>query len=406
MDASNVLDAYRYYRTKLRGTDSTDEPIDPGLVLEVIERRLMVVSINLGEADDPYLIFESLNFKGSPLTQADLIRNYYLMRFPVSDQQNIYDRLWLPMQNTLREELNDFMWRYMMMVTGEATRRGEIYAQLKKRLQNQKPEEVVASLTEMARHAEYYETFITPTSEGHLAAARQLERLQRWEVEIARPLLLALAQRRREGGVNNGGYVKALQAIESYVVRRTVCEIPTNTLQKVFIDMAPRLVAGESATWLIEWLAGLTGVRRWPTDDEFKARWVTYPIYGYRSDRCKFVLESLEDAYQHREQGSYLQATIEHILPQSLTDEWRAELGDAADAVSATHLNTIGNLTLTAYNSELSNVSFKRKRAIYSDSHYELTSRLTTVQKWDAAAIEVRAQDMWKSAKDIWWRPA
>jgi hypothetical protein len=351
------------------------------------------------------LIFESLNFKGSPLTQADLVRNYYLMRFQVSDQQHIYDHLWLPMQNRLGEHLNDFMWRYMMMVTGVATRKGEIYTQLKKQLQNQKTEDVKESLKEMARYAEYYETFVTPTTERHPSAARQLARLRRWEVEIARPLLLALAQRRREGGVNDDGYIRALQAIESYVVRRTVCEIPTNTLQKVFIDLAPQLAAGESAAWLIQVLAGQTGVRRWPTDDEFKARWVTYPIYGYRSDRCKLVLESLEDACRHREGASYDLATVEHIMPQSLSDDWRTDLGDAADALAATHLNTIGNLTLTAYNSELSNANFSRKRVTYANSHYELTRTLTTVKKWDAAAIEARAQDLLKLAKDIWWRP-
>lgn len=404
LDDSNVQAAYRYYRSKLRSADSAEQPIDPRLVLEVIERRLMVVSINLGEADDPYLIFESLNFKGSPLTQADLVRNYYLMRFEVNDQQHIYDHLWLPMQNRLRDDLNDFMWRYMMMVTGEATRRGEIYAELKKRLQNQKPDEVKASLTEMARYAEYYQTFVTPTAELHLGAARQLERLRRWEVEIARPLLLALAHRRREGGIDDDGYVTALQAIESYVVRRAVCEIPTNTLQKVFIDMAPRLAAGESAEWLVEWLAGLSGPRRWPTDEEFCAKWITYPIYGYRSDRCKLVLESLEDACGHREPASYLPATIEHIMPQTLTDEWREVLGDTADAVAATHMNTIGNLSLTAYNPELSNANFLRKRAIYANSHYELTRKLTTAKKWDAASIEARAKDLWQLATAIWWR--
>ncbi len=406
LEESNVQAAYRYYRTKLRGSDLAGEQIDPRQVLEVIERRLMVVSINLGVDDDPYLIFESLNFKGSPLTQADLVRNYYLMRFEVGDQKRVYDCLWSPMQNRLADHLNDFMWRYMMMVTGEATRKGEIYAQLKKRLQNQEPKEVESSLTEMARYAEYYETFITPSAELLPAAARQLDRLKRWEVEIARPLLLALAQRRRDGGIDDADYVRALQAIESYVVRRTVCEIPTNTLQKVFIDMAPRLAENKSTDWLIQWLAELTGPRRWPTDDEFKAKWVTYPIYGYRPDRCKFVLESLEDACQHRERAAYIQASIEHIMPQSLTEEWRAHLGDAADVVGTTHLNTIGNLTLTGYNPELSNFSFERKRAIYANSHYELTRRLIAATKWDTTVIEARAVDLWESARVIWWRPS
>ena len=123
---SQFKKAYEYFRRRLLGQISADGlASDPKRILEIIERRLMVVMINLSDADDPYLIFESLNFKGSPLEQSDLVRNYFLMRFPVTEQQSIYQSLWLPMQNQLGPDLTEFM-RHFLGAEGEEVRKTDI----------------------------------------------------------------------------------------------------------------------------------------------------------------------------------------------------------------------------------------------------------------------------------------
>lgn len=402
---SNVTAAYKHFRNRLIGRDGNDEPIDATRVLEMIERRLMVVSINLGDADDPYLIFESLNFKGSPLTQADLVRNYYLMRFQVSDQQRVYDELWLPMQKRMGEALTDFMLRYMMMTTAEVVRKGDIYAQLKRRLQSESPQEVEASLRSMSLFSEYYLTFFQPEAEPDPAASRHLARLRRWEVETAHPLLLVLADRRRSGAMVIEDYRRCLAAVESYVVRRSVCSLSTNHLQKVFIDLAGRVAATAVAEWLIGALIDATGARRWPTDEEFREQWLKHEVYTYKQDRCKLLLEALEESFEHKEPSTFLTATIEHVMPQTLTNEWRVMLGESADVDWNRLVNTIGNLTLTGYNSELSNAPFERKKEHYAESHFELNKHFADVEKWDAVAIRARAEALWEHARHIWWCP-
>src|SRR6202035_2229854 len=128
---SQFKKAYEYFRKRLRDQVGDGESIDPKRILEIIERRLMVVMINLSDTDDPYLIFESLNYKGSPLEQSDLVRNYFLMLFTVTDQTTIYETLWLPMQTQLGPDLTEFM-RHFLGAEGEEVRKTDIYAAIKR----------------------------------------------------------------------------------------------------------------------------------------------------------------------------------------------------------------------------------------------------------------------------------
>ena len=123
---SQFKKAYDFFRRRLRSQDDDGNPLDSKRILEIVESRLMAVMINLSDNDDPYLIFESLNFKGSPLEQADLVRNYFLMRFPVTDQQAVYDDIWLPMQSRLGPNLTEFM-RHFLGSEGEEVRKGDVY---------------------------------------------------------------------------------------------------------------------------------------------------------------------------------------------------------------------------------------------------------------------------------------
>jgi hypothetical protein len=403
--ASNIFTSYKYFRSRLKGKTTEGETIDPKRILEVIERRLAVVSINLGESDDPYLIFESLNFKGSPLTQADLVRNYVLMRFTVNEQQRVYDQLWMPMQQRLDAHLTEFMRQYLMK-DGEDVIRAEIYPALKKRVAELDSPAVESQLKAMNEFSEYYLRLVKADTEVNPAARRYLMRLQRWDLSTAHPLLLRLYDAMRRNRLAATDFVECLQLIESFAVRRTVCDVPTNQLKRIFLQLAKSIDEDDTVTWLRSDLASGSLGARWPDDGEFKVAWESYRAYNpSRIDRCKLILEALEESYNHKEPAELDGATIEHVMPVTLSQHWRATLGDEAEETHVRYLHTIGNLTLTGYNSELSNLPFDRKKDLLAQSHYELNKCLADQPAWGAAQILTRSKDLWQRARQVWPHP-
>jgi hypothetical protein len=402
---SNILAAHSYFRKRLNGKSSDGEAIDPIRLLETIERRLIVVNINLGDADDPYLIFESLNFKGEPLTQADLVRNYFLMRFTVNEQQRVYDQLWLPMQQRLDAYLTEFMRQYLMK-DGEEVARSEIYPALKKRVADVQAAAVESQLRAMTAFSEYYLRLVQPEKEGHPAIRRCLTRLQRWDLATANPLLLRLYEAYQTKKLTAENIEECLRMVESFAVRRAICEVPTNQLKRIFLQLAKTFEETNTITWLQTQLASGSYGARWPKDDEVREAWLAYRAYNpARIDRCAMILESLEEHHGHKEPADFKGATIEHIMPQTLNDGWREMLGPRADDVHGLYLHTIGNLTLTAYNAELSNWEFPKKKKTLAESHFELNKCFAGVQTWGEDQILTRSKAMWDRARQIWPRP-
>ena len=152
---SQFRKSYDFYRRRLKDRDEEGNPLDARRILEIVETRLMVVMINLSDNDDPYLIFESLNFKGSPLEQADLVRNYFLMRFPVTDQQGVYEGLWLPMQTRLGPSLTEFM-RHFLGSEGEEVRKGDVYAAIKRLVADLDAPSIRLRMSRMAQLSVFY----------------------------------------------------------------------------------------------------------------------------------------------------------------------------------------------------------------------------------------------------------
>lgn len=399
---SSLNQAYLFFRKTLKEEDN--ESINIRRVLEIIESRLSVVNINLGENDDPYLIFESLNWKGSSLKQADLVRNYLLMRFPVAKQQKIFDEFWAPIEQKLEgDELEEFFRMYLMK-DGTEVKKGTVYSVIKSKFQQiTEGEELQEELVRMKQFSIYYEKIINPDSISSLN--KQLERIKRWIITTSHPLLLQLYNSYAQDKLSPEGFVECLKCIESFAVRREVCRVPTNQLKRIFITLAKNYNSESIVESILDSLLKGTSGGRWPTDDEFLNSWMTYRAYD-NSIRCKFILESLEESFEHKETVSFEKATIEHIMPQTLTQDWRKMLGfDKADTVHEALLHTIGNLTLTGYNSELSNSAYQEKIELLTESHYELNKYFLTKSCWTQNEIEQRALDLWDIAKRIWPRP-
>jgi hypothetical protein len=180
--------------------------------------------------------------------------------------------------------------------------------------------------------------------------------------------------------------------------------VPSNSLSGLFIAFCKSKPVTETpSAWLSTSLARENKNRRWPTDAEFEDRWVRGGVYGSRV--CQVILECLEQSYGHHEIASFDESSIEHIMPQTLTPEWYEMLGaDAAD-VHAQWLHTMGNLTLTGYNPELSNRSYAEKRTLFATSHFELNRHFGDSERWSVSEIEARARGLFKVAVQLWPRP-
>jgi hypothetical protein len=398
--------AFDFFRRKLTGVDSDGVAIDLDRMAEALKSRLTVVAIHLGETDDPYLIFESLNAKGAPLTQADLIRNYVLLRLRANDQQKAYETAWLPMQKLLvGDHLSEFMRNYLMQ-SGEEVVKSAIYATLKKRLLKVPDSAVFNELNELRQTSVVYAEIVGLNQHSDPAIARRLARFRRWEVATANPFVLKLLLALDRGAFARQDVTACLEIIESFVVRRAICAVPTNQLKRIFLSAAKDMPEkGNVADWVGTMLAEGVSGRRWPKDEELQDDLLRYRAYSNPIDRCKFILETLEEFSGHKEPASYEKATIEHIMPQTLSPEWRAELGERADAVRERWLDLLGNLTLSGYNSELYNYPFSVKRELLSESHFVMNEWISAQQQWGEAEMNARTTFLFESAKKIWARP-
>lgn len=400
--------AYAYFHKVLAQEDLDGNPIDPVRMFNTLVSSLQVVMINLGESDDPYLIFESLNYKGEPLTQADLIRNYVLMRFrhslePGGEQERVYVELWKPLEDSLGPSLTEFM-RHYAMKEGENIKTGGIYAAIKKRLLACAEAEAVKNeISAMRKHGQFYEMFLCPERASTGGIRSRLATLRSLDMTTSYPLLLRLFQAYSEEQISEQDLLSCLDMIESFSVRRSVCNVPTNAYNKLFLQWARNFSSDRVVEWLASQMIAGSGGRRWPNDIEFRAALTTQPQYGRKSTR--HILLRIEESYGHREIVDTSSATIEHVMPQTITDTWREELGHDAERVHGELVHSLGNLTLTAYNSELSNLAFTEKKAMLETSHFELNRWICSQSNWTEEQIRARSEDLADRALRLWPRP-
>ena len=404
--ASSILNAYDFFKKKLcEDCDEEGRPIQAEKIMETLADKLEVVMINLGEDDDPYLIFESLNAKGEPLSQADLVRNFILMRFKHSiaaggEQQRIYDDYWQPIQGSLGERLTDYL-RHYLIKDGAESKRSNIYLAAKdvfnRCRDDREVEEKLASLLQCAR---YYASFLDPRLEADKSVAIRLDNLREIGVTTLYPLALRLFEERSINSITSNDLEKCLMILESYLIRRLVCGIPANSLNKTFNTLSRTFPGGDHLDWLQDSLSNVSGAGRFPTDDEFETAFINQPQYGRAN--TKYILIQIEKSHLHKEAVAFGNLTIEHIMPQTLSEEWVQKLGELSDNIHEIWKHTFGNLTLTAYNSELGNSALGKKMDLLAKSHLEINRSLAQHTSWGNEEIEARAKTLFSYARSIW----
>jgi hypothetical protein len=366
----------------------------------VITGKLTLVSIILDEKDNPHRIFESLNGKGRPLSQADLIRNYFFMRLPQSEHESVYRGLWQPMQRRLGEEnLTEFVRHYLMHF-GQVVKESDIYSTLKERIDDS-DRAPRTHLEELARFAEHYEVLLHPEKAPSPALRERLDRLQRLEITVAYPFLLPLYAEFARKAITEEQLCAVLDVVETYVVRRFVCGLPTHGLNKIFTPLFRQV---QKQPDVVEGTKTLLAEKACPRDDEFRDHLDSAKLYGPGERRAKtlIILGRLEAALGHKERVEPVDFTIEHVMPQTLTDWWKSHLGETWEDDHEQLLHTLGNLTLTKYNPELSNKTYPDKRALLAQSHVEMNRYFADVEHWNEGEIQRRADALSDLAMSVW----
>ncbi|NLX48593.1 MAG: DUF262 domain-containing protein [Methanospirillum sp.] len=376
--------------------------------------KLTVVDIALSrDQDNPQLIFESMNSTGRELTQADLIRNFILMGLEPDLQTRLYEQYWRPMEVDFGQEaygihFDSFMRHYLTVKTGEIPNVREVYEAFKAHARSPEIAEagVEALVADIRDYARYF-CAMALGSERDSDLAGVFQDLRELKVDVAYPFLLELYRDYSTGVLSKGDFIEAVRLVESYVFRRAICNIPTNSLNKTFATFSRALKKDRYLESIKAHFVRLPSYRRFPTDEEFRREIQNRDLYNFRSR--SYWLRRLEN-FKRKERVIVDEYTIEHILPQNenLSPDWRTSLGPDWERIQGTWLHTLGNLTLTAYNSEYSDRPFSEKRDMaggFRDSPLRLNQGLGQVENWNEEAILARAARLAKLAVDVWSAP-
>ena len=379
--------------------------------------RLAVVDVALDPGqDNPQLIFESLNSTGKRLTASDMIRNFVLMGLEPAHQTSLWRDYWHPMevlfgQGKYAEEFNKFMRHYLTFRTGEIPNVSAVYEAFKSYSAQRDREggDVESLVADVRRFAEYYCVMagLKPAEDSSLEAA--FRDLREFKVDVSFPFLLELYEDHADGELSADDFLKVLRLTEAYVFRRAICSIPTNSLNKTFANLGRVVDKGRYFDSVCEQLMGLPSYRRFPRDGEFRQEIVKRDLYNF--PRKLYWLRRLEN-HDRKDPISMADYSIEHIMPQNehLSDSWKEALGkNDWQRVHGQYQHTLGNLTLTAYNSEMGDKRFSKKRDMeggYARSHLWLNDGLEKIDEWNEQSIKDRAERLADRALDVWGGPA
>ncbi|WRA84538.1 DUF262 and DUF1524 domain-containing protein [Helicobacter pylori] len=380
--------------------------------------KLMIVWIALEKGkDDPQLIFESMNSKGIELTQADLIRNYIIMETEDEKQEDFYNQYWRAMEEDFkqskkqskREDLfSKFVRHYLTIKTGKIPNEKRVYEAFKDYQQKERIE-IEDLLKDLQKYCGYF-CQIAFKKEADKDLNKALSFLVDLEMDVIYPLLLELYSDYSDGVLSKQDFTPIIALTESYICRRAVCGLGTNSLNKVFPFVTKKIDKKQYLKSVEEHFGSLTGNQKFPNDFEFKDSFITKELYGRnktKKKKTKYFLERLEN-FDTKEPVNTQECTIEHIMPQTLNLEWERDLGENFQAIHEKYLNTIGNLTLTGYNEKYSNNSFQKKRDMekgFKQSPLRLNQSLRDLEVFGEEQIKKRANVLADWALKIWTYP-
>jgi hypothetical protein len=384
--------------------------------------KLVVVDIALTrDQDNPQLIFESMNSTGKELSQADLIRNFILMGLDPELQTKLYEQFWRPMELEFGQQgyetyFDSFMRHYLTVRTREIPRIDEVYEAFKafaRVTRSDAPDDrqhIEGLVREIRAHSQDF-CALALGKEQNEELKEAFGNLRELKVDVAYPFLLEAYHDHKAGLLSSGDLLTIVRMVEAYVFRRAICSIPTNSMNKTFgafaknIDKSKYLESAQAQFLL------LRSYRRFPTDEEFEREFKIRDLYNLRVRM--YWLARLEN-FERKERVAVGEFTIEHLMPQNenLSPEWQKDLGPNWKQIQEKWLHTLGNLTLTAYNSEFSDRPFQEKRDMphvpkksLKQSPLHLNEGLGMLDRWNEQTIQERANRLAGVAMRVWVAP-
>ncbi|GAA6851894.1 DUF262 and DUF1524 domain-containing protein [Helicobacter pylori] len=400
--SSKIVENFKLFEEWIRKNTDKLETIFKGL------EKLMIVEIALEkEKDDPQLIFESMNSKGIELTQTDLIRNYIIMETEAEKQESFYNKYWRAMEEDFKPNekwFDRFVRHYLTIKTREIPNINKVYAGFKDYQQKERIG-IEDLLKDLQKYCGYF-CQIVFKKEADKDLNKALGFLVDLEMDVIYPLLLELYSDYSDGVLSKDDFRCSIALIESYICRRAVCGLGTNSLNKVFPSFTKHIQKDEYFKSLEAHFSYLTEKQRFPNNDEFRNLFITIDFYKFK--KREYFLERLEN-FDTKEPVDTQKCTTEHIMPQKLTKkEWERDLGENFQEIHDKYLHTIGNLTLTGYNDKYSNKSFQEKQGMekgFKDSPLRLNWGLRDLESFGEEEIKKRANDLADLALKIWTYP-
>ena len=403
---SRILSNYNFFAGKI-----ADMELQPKDVYEAIG-KLQIVNITLDRnVDDAQAIFESLNSTGKELSESDLIRNYVLMGLEPSEQRYVYEHMWRPMELLFDYEKQDsvmdrFFRDYLTMKMTRIPKIDRVYETFKAYHLNCEFATIRELCSDLLTYATYYTNMVFQRSDNAVLKSLYSD-IGDLRMEVAFPFLLKVHNDCAEGIISEDDLIEIIKMCISYVFRRSICDIPTNSLNKTFATLRNEIKADDYLNSIKAFFVLRDDYKEFPDDDKFGKAFMTRDIYNMRSRN--FILSHLEN-YGNKAPIIIENYTIEHIMPQNSNprDEWKTMLGANWKEVQKTYLHTIGNLTLTAYNSEMSDNPFMIKMDMeggFKESALRLNAYLVKLTEWNEEHIKERAKILAGKAEQIWKYP-
>lgn len=381
--SSKIVENFKLFEECIRKNTDKLETIFKGL------EKLMIVEIALEKKDDPQLIFESMNSKGIELTQTDLIRNYIVMETEIEKQEGFYNKYWRAIEEEFKQNkkwFDRFVRHYLTIKTREIPNINKVYAAFKDYRQKEGIG-IEDLLKDLQKYCGYF-CQIVFKKEADKDLNKALGFLVDLEMDVIYPLLLELYSDYRDGVLSKDDFIPIIALIESYICRRAVCGLGTNSLNKVFPSFAKHIQKDEYFKSLKAHFGSLTEKQRFPNNDEFKNLFITIDFYKFK--KREYFFERLEN-FDREERVYTHEYTTEHIMPQTLTEEWERDLGENFQEIHNKYLHTIGNLTLTGYNFKYSNKFFQEKQGMekgFKDSPLRLNQGLRDLESFGEEEIK------------------
>ncbi len=404
---SRLIDNYKFFSGKI-----ADRDLQPAEIYESIG-KLQIVNITLDRTmDDAQAIFESLNSTGKELSESDLIRNYVLMGLEPSEQTYVYEHLWRPMEQLFVYETQDsvmdsFFRHYLTMKLTRIPKQGRVYEEFKLYHLNCEFGTIRELCQDLLNYAKFYTDIVFKRS-SNAELKRLYEDIVDLRMEVSYPFLLKVHNDCAEGTITEDNLKEILRLCISYVLRRSICDIPTNSMNKTFATLRNSIRPDDYMNSVKAFFVLRDTYKEFPDNDKFMAAFMSRDIYTMRARN--YILSRLEN-FGNKAPIIIENYTIEHIMPQntSLSPEWQHDLGVNWKEIQKTYIHTIGNLTLTAYNSEMSDRPFMDKMNMpggFKESALRLNAYLVKLTEWNEDHIKERAQQLAAKAVQIWPYPS